>query len=144
MTLVEGEVYFQRSEKLVPFKPAAEAPSKPAVVSFPKFKPDGPILLRNVTLHNPGKSPIVADIRILKGKIDKIGVSQSDCLGLSQIAGSRTRPEAPFGATRSIPSVGMFWSARSAPFAYLGRTRIGRYGAREGRTPVGAAHHAHL
>jgi len=73
MTLVEGEVYFQRSEKLTPFKPATEGPTKPAVVAFPKFKPDGPILLRNVTLHNPGKSPIVADIRILKGKIDKIG-----------------------------------------------------------------------
>ncbi len=73
MTLVEGEVYFQRSEKLTPFKPAAEAPSQPTVVTFPKFKPDGPILLRSVTLHNPGKSPIVADIRIVKGKIDKIG-----------------------------------------------------------------------
>jgi imidazolonepropionase-like amidohydrolase len=73
MTLVEGEVYFQRAEKLTPFQPAAESPTKPATANFPKFKPDGPILLRNVTLHNPGKAPIVADIRIVKGKIDAVG-----------------------------------------------------------------------
>jgi imidazolonepropionase-like amidohydrolase len=74
MTLVEGEVYFQRSEKLTPFRPAADSPSKPATtVSFPKIAPDGPILLRNVTLHNPGRAPVTTDIRIVKGKIEAMG-----------------------------------------------------------------------
>jgi imidazolonepropionase-like amidohydrolase len=74
MTLVEGEVYFQRSEKLTPFRPAADGPTKPATaVTFPKLTPDGPILLRGVTLHNPGRAPVTTDIRIVKGKIDAIG-----------------------------------------------------------------------
>ncbi|HVK13225.1 MAG TPA: amidohydrolase family protein [Gemmataceae bacterium] len=73
MTLVEGEVYFQRGEKLEAFKPATEAPSKPTAINFPKLKPDGPILLRNVTVHNPGKPPVVADVRIVNGKIDAVG-----------------------------------------------------------------------
>jgi imidazolonepropionase-like amidohydrolase len=74
MTLVEGEVYFQRSDSMTAYKPAADSPTKPTTtVTFPKFKADGAILLRNVTLHNPGKAPIVADVRIVKGKIDAIG-----------------------------------------------------------------------
>ncbi len=55
MTLVDGEVYFHRSEKLTPSKPATVSPSRPVTVNFPQFKPDGPILIRNVTLHNPGR-----------------------------------------------------------------------------------------
>jgi imidazolonepropionase-like amidohydrolase len=79
MTLVEGEVYFQRAEKLAASKPAAEGPTKPATaVTFPKFKADGPIILRNVTIHNPGKSPTVGDIRIHRGKIDSIGRNLED------------------------------------------------------------------
>src|SRR5947209_3551436 len=74
MTLVEGEVYFQRSEKLMAYRPAADSPTKPATaVTFPKMTPDGPILLRNVTLHNPGRAPVTTDIRIVKGKIEAMG-----------------------------------------------------------------------
>lgn len=71
MTLIDGEVYFQRSEKLVPFEPAAVGPTKPAPdVIFPKLDPEGTLLLRNVTIHNPGKAPFVGDVRIVKGKIE--------------------------------------------------------------------------
>src|SRR5262249_45146765 len=74
MTLVEGEVYFQRSEKLTSFRPAADGPTKPTTtVAFPKLTLDGPILLRGVTLHNPGRAPVTTDIRIVKGKIDALG-----------------------------------------------------------------------
>src|SRR5207248_861612 len=73
MALVEGEVYFQRGDRLTPSKPAADGPTKPVPVAIPKFKPDAPILLRGVTIHNPGRSPIVADVRIEHGKIDSVG-----------------------------------------------------------------------
>ena len=40
MTLVEGEVYFQRSDKLTPFEPAAAGPTRPgATVKLPAVKP---------------------------------------------------------------------------------------------------------
>jgi len=74
MTLVEGEVYFQRSEKLSPFRPAADGPAKPAAAAaLPKAVPDRPILLRNVTLYNPGRGPVTTDLRIVNGKIDAVG-----------------------------------------------------------------------
>ena len=74
MTLVEGEVYFQRSEKLTPYRPAADGPTKPAAaVTFPKATPDGAVMLRNVTLHNPGRGPETTDIRIVRGKIEAVG-----------------------------------------------------------------------
>src|SRR5438067_3980973 len=52
MTLVEGEVYFQRSEKPEPFAPAAAGPGK----STPLYKPlprmeDGRYVLVNATVH---------------------------------------------------------------------------------------------
>jgi imidazolonepropionase-like amidohydrolase len=73
LTLVEGDVYFQRSEKLTPFRPAADGPAKPATaVALPKAA-DRPILVRNVTLHNPGRGPVTTDVRIVKGKIDAVG-----------------------------------------------------------------------
>jgi imidazolonepropionase-like amidohydrolase len=74
MTLVEGEVYFQRSEKWSPAPIAAAAPTRPAEpLPLPRGKPDGAILLRSVTLHNPGKPPTVTDIRLVKGKIEAVG-----------------------------------------------------------------------
>lgn len=73
MTLIEGEVYFQRSDKLTPSPQAAPGPIQPTAINFPKFKPDGPILLRNVTIHNPGKPPFVADVRIAGNKVDAVG-----------------------------------------------------------------------
>ena len=60
MTLVEGEVYFQRSDKLTPFAPAADGPAKPATRStFPKFEPDGadPAAERRRST-TPGEAPI--------------------------------------------------------------------------------------
>jgi len=75
MTLVEGEVYFQRSDKLTPSEPAVAGPTKPgpAAITMPRPKPEDAVLLRNVTLHNPGEPAVVADVRIAKGKIDAIG-----------------------------------------------------------------------
>ncbi len=74
MTVIDGEVYFQRGEKFTPYKPAAEAPTpNNKEVLFPRFKTDAPILLRNVTIHNPGKAPIAADVRLFKGKIIDVG-----------------------------------------------------------------------
>src|SRR5262249_49886559 len=74
MTLVEGEVYFQRSEKLTPFAPAAAAPGK----KTDEIKPvaaskDGTYLIRNVTIH-PVTGPVtVGDVLIEKGRIAKVG-----------------------------------------------------------------------
>lgn len=74
MTLIEGEVYFQRAEKFTPFKAASESPVLPNKdLVYPKLTADGQFLLRNVTIHNPGKAPIVGDVRIVKGKIIEIG-----------------------------------------------------------------------
>ncbi|MEZ6142131.1 MAG: amidohydrolase family protein [Zavarzinella sp.] len=73
MTLVEGEVYFQNAEKLVPFAPAAISPTKPTLAKFPELPKSGSYLLKNVELHNPGAKPITTDVRIVAGKIDEIG-----------------------------------------------------------------------
>lgn len=78
MTLVEGEVYFQRSEKMSPSIAASDGPTKPATVTLPKFKMDRPVILRSVTVHNPGRDAVVADVRIDKGKIDSIGRNLDD------------------------------------------------------------------
>jgi imidazolonepropionase-like amidohydrolase len=78
MTLVEGEVYFQRADKLERFKPATDGPTKPATAALPKFKTDKPMILRNVTVHNPGRDPVTADVRIARGKIDSIGRNLDD------------------------------------------------------------------
>src|SRR5262249_60601009 len=79
MTLVEGEVYFQRSEKLTPFKPAADPPTKPATATaFPKLPADRPVVLRNATVHNPGRAPVTADVRISKGKIEAVAPHLAD------------------------------------------------------------------
>jgi imidazolonepropionase-like amidohydrolase len=74
MTLVEGEVYFQRpGDKLVAYTPATAGPTKVSTATFPKITGDAPILIRNVTVHNPGKEAIVADVRIREGKILEVG-----------------------------------------------------------------------
>jgi imidazolonepropionase-like amidohydrolase len=74
MTLVEGEVYFQHSDKLSPLAAAAAGPTKPSpAVTLPKPAADGAILLRNVTVHNPGEPAVISDVRIAKAKIDAIG-----------------------------------------------------------------------
>lgn len=74
MSLVEGEVYFQRSDKLTPFLPAADGPGKktnelPSVT----LSKDGSYLIRNVTLHPVVGSAAVTDVLIEKGRIARIG-----------------------------------------------------------------------
>jgi imidazolonepropionase-like amidohydrolase len=75
MTLVEGEVFFQRSEKLVPFAAAKAEPAKPA----PKFAaipelPKGTYVLRGGTVHQPGKQPFAGTVVIdaATGKITQV------------------------------------------------------------------------
>jgi imidazolonepropionase-like amidohydrolase len=52
MTLVEGEVYFQRSDKLTPFEPAAAGPAKKSTKPLKiEANPDGVYLVRGVTVH---------------------------------------------------------------------------------------------
>jgi imidazolonepropionase-like amidohydrolase len=73
MTLVDGEVYFQRSEKLMPFAPAAAAPAKPAAA----FKLPSPgarsYVLSGVTVH-PASGPTLENYRVVvsDGKIAKL------------------------------------------------------------------------
>ena len=75
MTLVEGEVFFQRSAKLVPFAAAKAAPATPAkpFAAVPEF-PKGAYVLRGGTIHQPGKEPflgtVVVDVQ--SGKITQV------------------------------------------------------------------------
>ncbi|AWM38016.1 hypothetical protein GobsT_39060 [Gemmata obscuriglobus] len=97
MTLIEGEIYFQRSPKLTPFDPAAAEPAKPA----PKFAalpelPKGTYVLHGGTIHSPGKEPFVGTVTVdaATGKLLhvaqgglKVGgarpaVREVDCTGL--------------------------------------------------------------
>jgi len=72
-TLVEGEVYFQRSDKLTPVAMAAEfkpapVPNLPAVATSPA----GRYLVRDVTIH-PVSGPVArGSVLIEKGKIDQV------------------------------------------------------------------------
>jgi imidazolonepropionase-like amidohydrolase len=74
MTLVEGEVYFQRSEKLVPFAPAAIGPTPPAK-PVPAITPNpaGKYVLTGVTVH-PVRGEIVPDAAVVieKGRVARI------------------------------------------------------------------------
>lgn len=75
MTLVEGEVFFQRAEKLVPFEAAKAEPAKPVA----KFTPipeivKGAYVLRGGTIHLPGQSPFVGTVVVdaPTGKITQV------------------------------------------------------------------------
>jgi imidazolonepropionase-like amidohydrolase len=75
MTLVEGEVFFQRSNKLVPFTPAKAAPAKPAekFAAIPEL-PKGTYYLRGGMVHVPGQ-PVFAGTVVVdaaSGKIAKV------------------------------------------------------------------------
>jgi imidazolonepropionase-like amidohydrolase len=63
MTIVDGEVYFQRSDKLTPFAAAAAGPAKPA----PAFKTPSPgttsYILSGVTVH-PASGPALDNHRV--------------------------------------------------------------------------------
>ena len=63
MTLVEGEVFFQRSDKLTPVAAAKADPTKPAA-KFPAIPelPKGTYVLRGGTIHQPGKKEFVGTV----------------------------------------------------------------------------------
>jgi imidazolonepropionase-like amidohydrolase len=77
MTLVEGEVYFQRSDRLKPVPHAVRAPETksdplPAIAR----NDDGTYILYDVTVH-PANTPVIehASVVISKGKINSIDTS---------------------------------------------------------------------
>src|SRR5215510_10649398 len=60
MTLVEGEVFFQRGDKLVPFDAASTEPAKqPAKFPVIPELPKGTYVLRGGTIHQPGKPAFI-------------------------------------------------------------------------------------
>jgi imidazolonepropionase-like amidohydrolase len=77
MTLVEGEVYFQRSDRPSPAPAAASAPAAKANdVPAIRRNEDGTYILGDVTVH-PANGPVVehASVVIAKGKINSIDTS---------------------------------------------------------------------
>ncbi|HEY1188114.1 MAG TPA: amidohydrolase family protein [Gemmata sp.] len=95
MTLIEGEIYFQRSPALAPFEAALAVPPKPA----PKFAavpelPKGTYVLSGGTVHSPGKPAFVGSVTVdaASGKIVHVaqgalkpagaGVTAVECTGL--------------------------------------------------------------
>src|SRR5439155_14112005 len=72
MTLVEGEVFFQRAEKLVPFAAAQAEPANPAAkfAAIPEL-PNGTYVLRGGTIHQPGNQPFAGTVIVdaLNGKL---------------------------------------------------------------------------
>jgi imidazolonepropionase-like amidohydrolase len=96
MTLIEGEVYFQRAEKLTPFAPASAGPTKPGAKfqAVPEL-PRGTYVLRGGTIHQPGKKAFVGTVVVdaASGKIARVvgadekfdppaGARVVDCTGL--------------------------------------------------------------
>lgn len=75
MTIVEGEVFFQRSEKLVP-NPAAKAgpEAPPAKFAAIPEKGKGIYVLRGATVHSPGKPAFAGTIMVdaESGKVKEI------------------------------------------------------------------------
>jgi imidazolonepropionase-like amidohydrolase len=76
MTLVDGEVYFQRSEKLAPAAYAAAPPARPVSgFALPKVNGNGggTYVLEGVTVH-PASGPVIPDARVLVqgGKIARV------------------------------------------------------------------------
>jgi imidazolonepropionase-like amidohydrolase len=74
MTLVDGEVYFQRSEKLTPYAPAKEGPIAKAIDFKPTpTNPDGNYLIENAIVH-PVSGPKIAKgvVLIHQGKIQYV------------------------------------------------------------------------
>jgi imidazolonepropionase-like amidohydrolase len=71
MTLVDGEVYFQRSDKLTPFAPAVKAPTIPrGPFDSVATSPTGRYLLRDVHVHTVSGNDIERGaVLLVKGKI---------------------------------------------------------------------------
>jgi imidazolonepropionase-like amidohydrolase len=96
MTLVEGEVFFQRTDKLMPSAAAKSEPAKPAA-KFPAIPelPKGVYVLGGGTIHKPGKPAFTGTVVVdaASGKIthvvratEKVDVPADarhvDCTGL--------------------------------------------------------------
>jgi imidazolonepropionase-like amidohydrolase len=89
MTLIDGEVYFQCSDKLTPFEPARSAPAKP-VSAFKAIPPnaEGSYVLRGVTVHEgDGKVSKPAAVQVAHGKVTPLeavptGAAVTDATGL--------------------------------------------------------------
>jgi imidazolonepropionase-like amidohydrolase len=89
MSLVEGEVFFQRSDKLVPAAYAKDEPAKPAAKFDPVPEvPNGTYVLIGGTVHQPGKEPFVGTVVVdaAKGKIKAIATKDQ---GLQVPPGAR-------------------------------------------------------
>jgi imidazolonepropionase-like amidohydrolase len=78
MTLVEGEVYFQRSEKLTPEPIAAAAPAAPRAGLKLPANANAPIAIRGATIH-PVSGPDIPNgtVVIEQGRIRAIGQNGS-------------------------------------------------------------------
>jgi imidazolonepropionase-like amidohydrolase len=74
MTLIDGEVYFQRSDRLKADSNAAAAPAKPTADFKPiPQSPTGSYSLENVTVHTAqGKIIEIARVYVHNGKIESI------------------------------------------------------------------------
>jgi imidazolonepropionase-like amidohydrolase len=79
MTLVEGEVYFQRPGKLTPFAAAAAAPAPANGTPKPLPHSAERVLLTNATVH-PVTGPVMqnATIEIRKGQVHDIRATSAD------------------------------------------------------------------
>ncbi len=75
MTLVEGEVFFQRSDRLAAFPAAATEPAKPAApfAAIPEL-PKGTYVLRGATIHQPGRPAFVGTVvvAVARGEITQV------------------------------------------------------------------------
>jgi imidazolonepropionase-like amidohydrolase len=75
MTLIEGEVYFQRAEKLTPSEAAKAGPTAPTAkfAAIPEL-PRGVYVLRGGTIHQPGKKEFVGSVVVdaSTGKITQV------------------------------------------------------------------------
>jgi imidazolonepropionase-like amidohydrolase len=78
MAIIDGQVFFQRSEKLTPFQPAKAEPAKPLAKLFSSIKDEtlagnGNFILQGVWLHVfDGKPVRKADVMIERGKMSII------------------------------------------------------------------------
>jgi imidazolonepropionase-like amidohydrolase len=75
MTLVEGEVFFQRTDKLTPLAAAKSEPAKPAAkfAAIPELG-KGSYVLRGGTVHQPGKPAFAGTVVVdaASGKITQV------------------------------------------------------------------------
>jgi imidazolonepropionase-like amidohydrolase len=75
MALVEGEVFFQRTDKLTPLAAAKAEPAKPAAkfTAIPELA-KGSYVLRGGTVHQPGKPAFAATVVVdaASGKITQV------------------------------------------------------------------------